>query len=139
MGMLNKVVDFLWTPVSVNKAVRPRSFDDDEFDTYTRKGGVDYKTNRGTLEDYLRTYTVSAWVYICVNRIVNHIANVPLKVWRREPGSRRGDWVDLTVTEPKHPLVKLIQRPNPWMTEFEFKQSIMGSLELGGNAYLELV
>ncbi len=137
MGMIDKVTKFFWSPLE--KATQPRSYVMDESETtYTREHGVDYKTNRGTLEDYLQTYEISAWVYICVNRKMSAVAQVPLKVWRRK-GTKRDDWEDLTVKEPDHLLVKLLQKPNPWMNEYKLKQNIVGHLELGGNAYLEVV
>ncbi len=141
MGVLDKVTKFLWSPsTALEKAKQPRSYIVDEAENeYTRTHGVDYKTSRGTLEDYLQTYEVSVWVYICVSRKMSAVAQVPLKVWKRKKGSKRDDWVDLTIKEPDHPLVKIIQNPNPWMTEYELKQNIVGHLELGGNAYLEVV
>ncbi len=141
MGVLDRVTKFLWSPsTALEKAKSPKVFTmDDAETTYTRTHGVDYKTNRGTLEDYLQTYEISAWVYICVSRKMSAVAQVPLKVWKRKKGSKRDDWVDLTIKEPNHDLVKIIQRPNPWMTEYELKQNIVGQLELGGNSYLEVV
>ena len=145
MGVLDKVARFLWSPpiidtLDLEKGTSPRAFlVDDTENEYTRQHGVDYKTNRGTLEDYLQTYEVSTWVYICVSKKMASVAQVPLKVWKRKRGSRRDDWVDLTIKEPDHNLVRLLQKPNPWMTEYELKQGIIGCLELGGNTYLEVV
>ncbi len=92
MGVLDKIVRVLWSPPpTIMKANRSRSFEDTASEAYTRTHGVDYKTNRGTLEDYLQTYEVSVWVYICVNKIMASIAQVPLKVWKRKKGTKRDE------------------------------------------------
>lgn len=147
MGVLDKIVKYLWSPPTINDdndealvKATPRGMviDDMEYE-YTRERGIDYKTNRGTLEDYLQTYEISAWIYICVNRKASAVSQIPLKVWRRKSGTRRNEWDDLDIKEPDHPLVKLLAKPNPWMTQYELKYGIVGCLELGGNTYIELV
>ena len=146
MGVLDKVARFLWSPpiidtLDLEKGTSPRAFlVDDTENEYTRQHGVDYKTNRGTLEDYLQTYEVSTWVYICVSKKMASVAQVPLKVWKRKRGSRRDDWVDLTIKEPDHNLVRLLQKPNPWMTEYELMLFLKGFSDgLGVNNYFYFV
>jgi HK97 family phage portal protein len=136
MGLLNKITKYIPTIKVVRPNRRGFIFDDEDDTSYVRTHGADYKT--GSMDDYLRTYEVCSWVYICVRKNYNSVAQVPLKVWRRQ-GSTRKDWVDLNAEEPDHKLVKLLQHPNPFTTETELKQSLVGCLELTGNCYFELV
>jgi len=138
MGLKDKLTKYI-PSISFNKAlaVRRGAVVDDEYDnSYVRSHGVDYKC--GSMDDYLRTFEACSWVYVCVKRNYNSVAQVPLKVYKRQ-GTTRKDWIDLNVEEPNHKLVKLLQRPNPFTTETELKQGLVSCLELTGNCYFELV
>jgi HK97 family phage portal protein len=74
-----------------------------------------------------RAYTESPWVYLAVNRIAEAGALVPLNVTRIE-GDRLVDVV-------QHPLERLLDSPNPFMSRFELMEQTLGMLELTGNAY----
>jgi phage portal protein BeeE len=69
------------------------------------------------LTGHTRVYQQSPWVYIAVNRIAEAAALVPLRVFRLE-GERR-------VEVERHPLERLLDRPNPHLSRFElFEQTI---------------
>lgn len=76
---------------------------------------------------HTRVYQQSPWVYIAVNRIAEAGALVPLRVFRLE-GERR-------VEVERHPLERLLDRPNPYLSRFELFEQTIGLLELCGNAY----
>jgi HK97 family phage portal protein len=72
-------------------------------------------------------YARSPWVYVAVNRIAEAAALVPLHVYRVE-GERK-------LAVENHPLERLLNAPNPFMSRFELLEQTLGMLELTGNAY----
>ncbi|HET8634232.1 MAG TPA: phage portal protein, partial [Gemmatimonadales bacterium] len=70
----------------------------------------------------------SAAVYSCVRCLSEDLAKLPLGVRRKlsDGGS---------VPEPRHALNALFQRPNRWMTGFDFVAYIVTALCLRGNGY----
>ena len=68
-----------------------------------------------------------------VGRIVRFkadaMAAAPLRIYRKS------DDTEL----PDHPLRKIIERPNPWMSEFDLMQFISMHLDLAGNAFIQKV
>jgi HK97 family phage portal protein len=76
---------------------------------------------------HLRVYEQSPWVYVAVNRIAEAAALVPMHVYRMN-GERREEVI-------RHPLEKLLDAPNPFMSRFELIEQTIGFLELTGNAY----
>ncbi|TVR24902.1 MAG: phage portal protein [Anaerolineaceae bacterium] len=76
-------------------------------------------------------YARSAWVYVAVNKIAEAAALVPLAVYRRVDGD------DIAI--PDHPLTRLLDNPNPYMSRFELFEQTVGTLELTGNAYWYLM
>lgn len=76
-----------------------------------------------------RAYEQSPWVYMAVNRIAEAGAIVPLHVHDRLTHQRL----------PDHPLLRLLDAPNPVTSRFELLEQTLGMLELTGNAYWYLV
>ncbi len=74
-----------------------------------------------------RVYQQSPWVYIAINRIAEAAALVPLHVYRLQ-GEQR-------VAVERHPLERLLDAPNPYLSRFELFEQTVGMLELTGNAY----
>lgn len=72
-----------------------------------------------------KAYTASIWVYRCVNLIAQSItsAYVQIKNSKDEP-------ID------NHPLLKVLEMPNPEMPPKDVWQSVWINAELAGNAYL---
>jgi HK97 family phage portal protein len=86
-------------------------------------------------EDYsrlLRKYSQSAWVYIAVNRICNAVSQVNFRVVDKRKRGRPND----TVVKGQG-LVDLLQKPNQWMTDVDFFETLIQHLLLTGNAYIE--
>ena len=73
-----------------------------------------------------RVYAQSPWVYVAVNRIAEAAALVPLNIVSRD--AARPDASD-------HPLYRLLNAPNPYLSRFELLEQTVGTLELFGNAY----
>ena len=82
--------------------------------------GKDYKYTDLAKEGYLQ----NPIVYKCVNEIAKGAAAVPYKI-------KAGD----TPLE-NHPLMDLLDRPNPLESYYEFMSSLFGYLLLSGNAYV---
>ncbi len=73
-----------------------------------------------------------ATVYRCVRVLSDNIAQLPLKVYRRDSAGQRQEARD-------HPLWRLFhKRPNRLMTPFVWKQTLFSSLFLRGNGYGEI-
>ena len=72
-------------------------------------------------------------VYACVRIIAEAIAQIPLNVYRfTEDGGKEKD--------PRHPLYFLLHdEPNPEMTSFIFRETLMSHLLLWGNAYAQII
>lgn len=74
----------------------------------------------------------SAAVYACVRVIAETIASLPLQLYQHvDEGKKR---------ETKHPLYGLLHHaPNPEMTSFIFRETLMAHLLLWGNAYAQIL
>lgn len=72
-------------------------------------------------------------VYACVRIIAEAIAQIPLNVYSfTEDGGKEKD--------PRHPLYFLLHdEPNPEMTSFIFRETLMSHLLLWGNAYAQII
>ena len=67
-------------------------------------------------------------VYACVRILAESIAGLPLHVYRYKDQGKE--------MVPNHPLYPLLHdEPNPEMTSFIFRETLMGHLLLYGNAY----
>jgi HK97 family phage portal protein len=86
--------------------------------------GVDYKSLNK--EGYQKCMAV----YACVERISNSVAHVPLNLYRGK--------VEIEDDE-NHPLLKRLQRPNPWTPGYLFWKSFVAFRLLNGNSYLERI
>ncbi len=74
----------------------------------------------------------STAVFACVRILAETIASLPLPVYRRLQGGGKERAAD-------HYLYPLLHdQPNPEMTSFEFRETLMGHLALWGNAYAEI-
>ena len=74
-------------------------------------------------------YKKNAAVYACVRVHANAFPEAPLRVWSPKPGGGR-------VMVENHPLVDLMQNPNPFMGEVLFWQFVTTWRAIGGNCYL---
>jgi HK97 family phage portal protein len=72
-------------------------------------------------------------VYSCVRILSEAVASLPLHVYRyNDSGGKEKDL--------KHPLYRLLHdEPNPEMTSFVFRETLMSHLLLWGNAYAQII
>lgn len=72
-------------------------------------------------------------VYSCVRILSETLAGLPLHVYRyNDSGGKEKDL--------QHPLYKLLHdEPNPEMTSFTFRETLMSHLLLWGNAYAQII
>ena len=71
-------------------------------------------------------------VYACVRILAETIASLPLHTYRYSTGGKE--------KAMNHPLYYLLHsEPNPEMTSFVFRETLMGHLLLWGNAYAQII
>lgn len=71
----------------------------------------------------------NVWVYRCIMAIAQAAAGVPWLLYERRQGNVR--------EIEQHPLLDLIQRPNPLQSKQEYTEAVVAFLLLSGNAYEE--
>ncbi len=80
--------------------------------------------------DLAKKYGTVGWIYAAVSRKMTDVASVPLRVV-----TRTGDNAAVTETTLDHPLRRLLERANPFMTWFDVVEGACANLDLAGNAY----
>jgi HK97 family phage portal protein len=75
-------------------------------------------------------------VYACITLLADMVASLPLMTYRRLPAAQGGGKAR-AFSEPLYRI--LHDRPNPEMTSYQMRETIMGHLLLRGNAYLNVV
>jgi HK97 family phage portal protein len=72
-------------------------------------------------------------VYSCVRILAETLAGLPLHVYKYNDSGGKEKYF-------KHPLYKLLHdEPNPEMTSFTFRETLMSHLLLWGNAYAQII
>jgi len=72
-------------------------------------------------------------VYSCVRILAETLAGLPLHVYKYNNSGGKEKYL-------KHPLYKLLHdEPNPEMTSFTFRETLMSHLLLWGNAYAQII
>src|SRR5436309_11759402 len=79
--------------------------------------------------EQLRNY--QSWVYAAVNAIAQEVAKQRPLLYRCT-GPAQHDQIPLS---PAHPLGRLLEHPNPWLTPWELWYLTTLYLELTGNAF----
>jgi HK97 family phage portal protein len=94
------------------------------------KQGVSPRTDYASQanDGYIRNSVVHA----CIREIASAVAGVPWILYEKQGNGDRKEIVD-------HPLLALIDRPNPMQGQFEFIESLISHLYLSGNTYIEAV
>lgn len=72
-------------------------------------------------------YTKNVAAYQAINKTADAVASVPWVLYRG----------DQEITE--HPLLTLMQQPNPMQSDAEFRRALVGYYRISGNAYMERV
>jgi HK97 family phage portal protein len=109
------------------------AFSNSSWDDFIRAwlSGEDHPLINGNL--YVNTETAMKYsaVFACVRVLSETLAGVPLMVYRKTPA---GDREAVT----NHPVYDILHnRPNDEMSPFNFKESCMSALNLGGNSVSE--
>ena len=72
-------------------------------------------------------------VYSCVRILSEAVAGLPLHLYRYKDGGGKEKAID-------HPLYRLLHdEPNPEMSSFVFRETLMTHLLLWGNAYAQII
>jgi len=77
-------------------------------------------------------YMTNSVVFACIREIAEASAGVPWQLFQTQSDGSQKELAD-------HPLLKLIDRPNPFQGRFELIENLMEYLYLSGNAYVEAV
>lgn len=76
-------------------------------------------------------FAQNVWVYKCVDITAQAVAGVPWLVYERK---RSGGLRE--IEDPRHPLVRLLSRPNPTQGRASFFYALTAYLRLAGNSYI---
>lgn len=89
------------------------------------------RTTSGENVDEFKAMQTTA-VYACVRILAEAIASLPLHVYERTPTGK--------LKAIEHPLYALLHdEPNPEMTSFVFRETLMSHLLIWGNAYVQII
>jgi HK97 family phage portal protein len=105
---------------------------DPKMNEFIRGVDVDFNgVSSGVQVDEIRAMQTSA-VYACVRVLAETVASLPLFLYRREK--------DKNAKAIEHPLFEVLHDlPNNEMTSFNFREVMMTSLLLYGNAYARII
>jgi HK97 family phage portal protein len=95
---------------------------------FVRDGGDIYRQDGFVTmsdADCMEAYADSSWVYACVSRIMADIASLNLVIKDRKTKK---------VVE-SHPALDLIRKPCDFMTQYDFMEFLIASLELSGDFF----
>jgi HK97 family phage portal protein len=77
-------------------------------------------------------YMTNSVVFACIREIAEASAGVPWQLFQTQADGAQKELTD-------HPLLKMIDCPNPFQGRFELIENLMAYLYLSGNAYVEAV
>lgn len=78
-------------------------------------------------------YQSNVYVYSCIDLIAKAAAGIPWLVYQR----KNKDLVE--IEDLRHPLKRIVERPNPFSGWGQFVQALCGHLLISGNVYIEQV
>jgi len=114
MGILDNIAG-LFRDAPLERKEAPQVYMNASMPYHARKDNFKAYANEG--------YRQNAIVYRCVNEIANGAASIPFCVYQ-------GD-----IKLDRHPLISLLNRPNPLQAGVEYFQSLYSYLLLSGNSY----
>lgn len=91
-------------------------------DSTRRQGGA--LSGQAQIEKY------RGWIASCIERLADGVSQVVLRTLRTKPDGSDPD----EIIDPKHPVVKLFEKPNPLDTKIDFWQRTIQYLECTGKA-----
>ncbi|KKL64544.1 hypothetical protein LCGC14_2163920 [marine sediment metagenome] len=86
-----------------------------------------------SIESFQKTYATITWVYAGVSAIQDNIAKLPIRIYDRP--ATEDDRIEIT----DNPKFKLFEKPNPFSSRYLFWATVVGSLELTGELFVNLV
>jgi HK97 family phage portal protein len=89
---------------------------------------VDGIPTEESLNDLMQAYRVHSWVYTAAWTVASNLAGLEWQAFRQNAD-------ELWEKYPKHELLPLLKRPNPYMTAYQLREFTYLCLELAGNAY----
>jgi len=84
------------------------------------------------LEEWLKLYTDLVWAYAGIFAIASTVAQLEPQLFSRN--RKTGEETEIS----SHKVLDVLHKPNPDMTGYQLKESLMVYLETTGNAYWEL-
>ena len=107
---------------------KPQNHTGDNLFSFLYNWGMTWTGKRITGYNAMQT----TGVYACVRIIAETVASLPWHIYRYTADGKVRDY--------KHPLYFLLHdEPNPEMTSFSFRETIMTHLLLWGNAYSQII
>ncbi|WP_195594099.1 phage portal protein [Streptococcus oralis] len=89
------------------------------------------RTSSGENVDEFKAMQTTA-VYACVRILAEAVASLPIHIYERTPNGREKKF--------EHPLYFLLHdEPNPEMSSFVFRETLMTHLLIWGNAYIQII
>jgi HK97 family phage portal protein len=70
-------------------------------------------------------------VFACVRVLAETMASIPLQMYERKSKGERERITD-------HPLIRVLDDPNPYMTQFDVTETLVQHLALRGNAFCQI-
>lgn len=92
-----------------------------------------FNTGEWGSHKFLKTYEKSLYVYACVSKIAEKVSSTRFQLFQIL--NSKGDIKELIV----HPVLDLINKPNPFQTKTQFLQTTIINRKLTGNAFWFLV
>lgn len=123
---------------AISKAVRNTAPVPQTQRTYTELFQIPKK---GTGTTPLETYSQVGTLYAIVNRLANDTSAVCWKLYKKKTDSRRSyahDGMDDRVEVIDHPALKLLNKPNQYMTRQEFIERTQQHIDLTGEAWWQV-
>lgn len=77
-------------------------------------------------------FSRNVYVFACVEKTAKACAGINWLLYRK---GRNGDVIEIY----EHPLLDLMERPNPWQGQASFIENVIAYLRLSGNSYIEKV
>lgn len=77
-------------------------------------------------------YMSNPIVYRCINLIATSVAGIPWKLYRKDA---EGNAIHIE----KHPIITLLEQPNPITGQADFFTNIVSYLQMSGNTYVKAV
>lgn len=97
---------------------------------FRRFGESEFKPSNKT--DFLKAYESYVWVYAAVYANASNLARIPIRIFNYDAKGEKQDEVK------QGREFDLINHPNPLQSKYDFIEAVVSSLELTGDAFIEL-